>query len=87
MQAMDPIRRRVAGLYWACHELGKRILDSSAKASFRCESEQNLLVARHWVLHAREAVEATARGHLQDAYFDFDDIQYHFVVINRRVGE
>ena len=84
---MNPIRRRVAGLYWACHELGKRIMDSSAKASFRSESEQILLVASHWVLHAREAVETKVRGHLQDTYFDFDDIQYHFVVINRRLGE
>ncbi len=86
MQAINPDRSGVVEFYRAYHELSKRIMDESARVTFRLEGGQVLLLASHRVLHAREAFEATGRRHLQDAYFEHDNVRNHLVVLNRKAG-
>jgi gamma-butyrobetaine dioxygenase len=84
MQAIPPNRHGVARFYRAYHELCRRVTAASAKAVFRLEAGQILVVAGHRVLHAREAFEPTGRRHLQDAYFEYDNVRNHGVVLRRR---
>jgi len=49
------------------------------------EGGQILLVAGHRVLHARKEFVANAKRHLQDAYFEHDNIRNHLTVIHRRL--
>jgi gamma-butyrobetaine dioxygenase len=84
MQAIPPNRPGVADFYRAYHELCRRVTAASAKAVFRLEAGQILIVASHRVLHAREAFEPTGRRHLQDAYFEYDNVRNHLVVLRRR---
>ena len=86
MQAIPPNRPGVAAFYRAYHEICRRLTADSAKAVFRLEAGQILVVASHRVLHAREAFEPTGRRHLQDAYFEHDNVRNHLVVL-RRKGE
>ena len=44
-----------------------------------------MLVAGHRVLHARKEFVANANRHLQDAYFEHDNIRNHLNVIQRRL--
>ena len=84
MQAIPPNRPGVAAFYRAYHEICRRVTNASAKATFRLEAGQVLVVASHRVLHAREAFEPTGRRHLQDAYFEYDNVQNHLVVLRRK---
>jgi gamma-butyrobetaine dioxygenase len=74
MQAVDPFRPGVNDFYRAYHELCRRVTDESGKARFRLDGGDILVVAAHRVLHGREAFDATGRRHLQDAYFELDNI-------------
>lgn len=69
--------------YRAYHDLCCRITNPAGKSSFRLEGGHILIVAGHRVLHAREAFEATGRRHLQDGYFEHDNLRNHLVVLKR----
>ena len=85
MQPMNPARTGLSEFYRAYHEFSTRITSDQAKAIFRLEGRQILLVAGHRVLHARKAFSANANRHLQDAYFEHDNIRNHLTVIQRRL--
>lgn len=84
MQPMDPTRPGVADFYEAYHELSSRLADPSTHAVFRVEAGEVLVVAAHRVLHARKAFEPTGRRHLQDAYFEHDNVRNHLTVLAGR---
>ena len=52
-------------------------LTVGAQASFRLEGGQILLCAGHRVLHGRTALRSNGRRHLQDAYFEHDNVRNH----------
>ena len=83
MQPMDPTQPGLADFYLAYHEVSCRVMADSARARFRLNGGEILLVAGHRVLHAREAFEPTGRRHLQDAYFEHDNIRNHLAVLAR----
>lgn len=84
MQAINPNRPGVAKFYRAYHELCKRVTDPSVKVSFRLGAGEILVVASHRVLHGRNAFQASGRRHLQDAYFEFDNVRNHLVLLRRK---
>lgn len=57
---------------------------ADVKASFRLDGGDILIVAAHRVLHGREAFEAAGSRHLQDAYFELDNVRNHLVVLQRK---
>jgi alpha-ketoglutarate-dependent taurine dioxygenase len=85
MQPLSPVRTGLNEFYRAYHEFSTRITSDKAKAIFRLEGGQILLVAGHRVLHARKEFVANAKRHLQDAYFEHDNIRNHLTVIQRRL--
>jgi gamma-butyrobetaine dioxygenase len=86
MQMMDPTQTGIQDFYRAYHELCVRITDrdSAARSTFRLEGGQLLLVAAHRVLHAREAFQPLGKRHLQDAYFELDNIANKLVLLQRK---
>ena len=84
MQRIDPTRPGVADFYRAYHELFRRLTDDSAKATFGMRAGDILVVAGHRVLHGRRAFDARGVRHLQDAYFELDNVSNHLVVLSRR---
>ncbi len=86
MQMIDPNDRRAASFYRAYHELCRRITDPAVQVSFRLHGGEILIVAAHRVLHGRQAFEPGGRRHLQDAYFELDNVRNHLVVLRRKGG-
>lgn len=84
MQPMNPSRPGVVEFYEAYHELSRRLLDPEAQAVFRVEGGQVLVVSAHRVLHARKAFVPNGKRHLQDAYFEHDNLRNHLTVIRNR---
>ena len=84
MQRIDPTRPGVADFYRAYHELFRRLTADSAKATFRMRAGDILIVACHRVLHGRTGFDANGARHLQDAYFELDNVSNHLVVLSRR---
>lgn len=84
MQTMNPNDRRMADFYRAYHELCRRITDPAIHVTFRLQGGEILIVAAHRVLHGRRAFEAGGGRHLQDAYFEFDNVRNHLVVLRRK---
>lgn len=76
MQMMNPMQQGIKQFYRAYRELCVRIMhrQSDARATFRLQGGQLLLVAAHRVLHARESFQPVGARHLQDAYFELDNI-------------
>lgn len=76
MQMMNPMQPGIQQFYSAYRELCVRIMhrESAARSTFRLEGGQLLLVAAQRVLHARESFQPVAARHLQDAYFELDNI-------------
>jgi alpha-ketoglutarate-dependent taurine dioxygenase len=60
--------------------------DSPARATFRLNSGEVLLVAAHRVLHAREPFKPVGVRHLQDAYFELDNVVNKLRQLELRVG-
>lgn len=87
MQTMVPTAPRVAEFYRAFHELSRRIISPEAKVSFRLEGGHALVVAGHRVLHGRDAFQMKGRRHLQDAYYDHDNIRNKLVLLKRKMSE
>ena len=77
MQAISLSEPRLGDFYAAYHELSRRINAASAQVSFRLEGGQILLCAGHRVLHGRTALRSKGRRHLQDAYFEHDNVRNH----------
>lgn len=84
MQTIDPGDSRAAAFYDAYHELCRRLTGDDARATFRLDGGEILIVAAHRVLHGREAFEPTGRRHLQDAYFELDNVINHLYVLRHR---
>ena len=43
-----------------------------------------LIVAGHRVLHGREAIEPTGKRHLQNTYYEVDNVKNHLLVLKRK---
>ena len=85
-QQMQPVslsEPRLCDFYKAYHELSTRVNAEGAQASFRLEGGQILLIAGHRVLHGRTALRSHGRRHLQDAYFEHDNIRNHLTLLRR----
>ena len=83
MQAIDPMRAGVNDFYQAYHCLCCHMTDSDNHVKFRLEGGHILLVAAHRVLHAREAFVPSGKRHLQDAYFELDNIANKVITLNK----
>ena len=83
MQTMDPMKEGVKTFYQAYHEFCRRITDPTRRCTFRLEGGQILLVAAHRILHAREAFNPVGKRHLQDAYFELDNIANKLILLQR----
>ena len=75
MQAIPLSEPRLGEFYAAYHELSRRVNDPGAQVNFRLEGGQILLCAGHRVLHGRTALRSTGNRHLQDAYFEHDNVR------------
>jgi gamma-butyrobetaine dioxygenase len=86
MQMMSPLQSGIKEFYRAYHELCVRIADSKQdyRSTFRLQGGEIILVAAHRVLHARESFQPTAKRHLQDAYFELDNIANKLVLLKRQ---
>ena len=84
MQAIDPNDPHAHDFYNAYRELCVRITNPELQISFRLNGGEILVVAAHRVLHGRRAFEPVGRRHLQDAYFELDNVKNHLVVLRRR---
>ena len=83
MQAVPLSQPRVGDFYAAYHELSTRINADRARVSFRLAAGQILLLAGHRVLHGRTALRSNGRRHLQDAYFEHDNVRNHLTLLRR----
>ena len=64
----------LAAWYDAYRLLGKAISNPANHVTFRLDAGDTLIVNNHRVLHAREAFVPDGPRHLQDIYFDADDV-------------
>jgi gamma-butyrobetaine dioxygenase len=64
----------LAAWYDAYRLLGTAISDPENHVTFRLDAGDTLIVNNHRVLHAREAFVPDGPRHLQDIYFDADDV-------------
>ena len=67
----------LAAWYNAYRLLGATIADPANHVSFRLAAGDTLLVNGHRVLHARTAFQPDGQRHLQDVYFEMDDVFGH----------
>lgn len=84
MQAIDPNDPAAGRFYRAYHDLCRRVSDPRYRRIFRLGGGEILVVAAHRVLHGRQAFEANGRRHLQDAYFELDNVRNHLHVLRRK---
>jgi gamma-butyrobetaine dioxygenase len=79
-QLMQPLAfddTDLAAWYRAYRLLGAAIADPANHVSFRLSAGDTLFVNGYRVLHARTAYQPDGRRHLQDVYFEFDDVFGH----------
>jgi gamma-butyrobetaine dioxygenase len=79
-QLMQPLAFDDADLsswYHAYRLLGAAIADPANHLSFRLSAGDTLFVNGYRVLHARTAYQPDGRRHLQDVYFEVDDVFGH----------
>lgn len=75
MQPMSPFEPRVHEFYEAYHLLAKAVNDPGNQLVFPSTAGTMQFVHAHRVLHARRAFDGSSGArHLQDTYFDFDDV-------------
>ena len=77
MQTLPLSEPRVRDFYAAYHELSRRVNSPGSQVTFRLEGGQILLCDGHRVLHGRTALSSNGRRHLQDAYFEHDNVRNH----------
>ena len=86
-QLMQPLAfddTELAEWYRAYRLLGAAIADPANHVSFRLSAGDTLFVNGYRVLHARTAYQPDGPRHLQDVYFEFDDVFGHLA---RMTGE
>ena len=83
MKTIPLTEPRLAEYYAAYHELSTRVNDSGSQVSLRLEGGHILLIAAHRVLHGRTALGSVGRRHLQDAYFEHDNVRNHLNLLHR----
>ncbi|MAJ52440.1 MAG: hypothetical protein CBC39_00140 [Cellvibrionales bacterium TMED79] len=83
MQVMNPADPDTAGVYDAYYKLSRRLFSSDKVRRFRLEGGQILIVASHRVLHGREVIDDAGYRHLQDAYFEHDNVRNMLTVLAR----
>ncbi len=79
-QLMQPLAfddNELAAWYRAYRLLGAAIADPANHVSFRLSAGDTLFVNGYRVLHARTAYQPDGPRHLQDVYFEFDDVFGH----------
>jgi gamma-butyrobetaine dioxygenase len=74
----------LAAWYRAYRLLGSIVSDPANHVSFRLDAGDMLFVNNHRVLHSRTAFQPDGPRHLQDIYFDVDDV---FGQLDRMTGE
>ena len=80
MQMINPNLENVDLFYKAYHELCSRVNSDKYKSKFRLESGHILLVSAHRVLHGRQEFKPDGKRHLQDAYYEMDNIENNLVL-------
>ncbi|MDE2662596.1 MAG: TauD/TfdA family dioxygenase [Gemmatimonadota bacterium] len=83
MQAVPLSEPRLGEFYAAYHELSRRVNDAGARVTFRLEGGMILLCAGHRVLHGRTEMVSNGARHLQDAYFEHDNVRTHLRLLRR----
>ncbi|WP_420449813.1 TauD/TfdA family dioxygenase [Candidatus Palauibacter sp.] len=83
MQAIPLSEPRLGEFYGAYHELSRRVNDPAAQAQLRLEGGMILLCAGHRVLHGRTEMVSSGARHLQDAYFEHDNVRTHLRLLRR----
>jgi len=83
MQVMNPSDPDTAAFYDAYYKLSRRLFDTDKVRRFRLEGGQILIVASHRILHGREAIDDAGYRHLQDAYFEHDNVRNMLTVLAR----
>ena len=86
-QLMQPLTHDdpdLAAWYRAYRTLGSLIADPANHVAFRLNAGDSLFVNNHRVLHSRTAFVPDGPRHLQDIYFDVDDV---FGNLARMTGE
>ena len=86
MQMIDPRKKNLDLFYKAYHELCNRVNDQKYKSTFRLEAGNILLVSAHRVLHGREEFKPSGKRHLQDAYYELDNIENNLVLYKELRG-
>ncbi|HSB88016.1 MAG TPA: TauD/TfdA family dioxygenase [Ilumatobacteraceae bacterium] len=79
-QLMQPLAfddAELADWYRAYRSLGTAIADPANQVSFRLSAGDTLFVNGYRVLHARSAYQPDGARHLQDVYFEMDDVFGH----------
>ena len=74
----------LAAWYRAYRLLGSIVSDPANRVSFRLNAGEMLFVNNHRVMHARSEYTPDGPRHLQDIYFDVDDV---FGQLDRMTGE
>jgi len=75
MQPMSPLDPDVEDFYEAYHLLARAVNDPANQIEFTAHAGTMQFVHGHRILHARRAFDGTSGArHLQDTYFDFDDV-------------
>ncbi|MEP7114500.1 MAG: TauD/TfdA family dioxygenase [Ilumatobacteraceae bacterium] len=83
-QLMQPLAfddTELAAWYSAYRLLGAAIADPANHVSFRLSAGDTLFVNGYRVLHARTAYQPDGPRHLQDVYFEFDDVHSHLATM------
>ena len=86
MQMIDPQTHNLELFYSAYHELCNRINGEKYKSKFRLESGHILLVSGHRVLHGRCEFQPNGKRHLQDAYYEMDNVENNLVLYKNQRG-
>ena len=86
VQTVNPKQRNVAEFYLAYHDLYRRITDPINHCKCRLHAGEILLLSAHRVLHGREAFFPNAVRHLQDAYFELDNIINKYFIMTEKIG-
>jgi gamma-butyrobetaine dioxygenase len=84
-QLMQPLAfddTELAAWYSAYRLLGAAIADPANHVSFRLSAGDTLFVNGYRVLHARTAYQPAGPRHLQDVYFEFDDVHSHLATMS-----
>ena len=83
MQAIPLSEPRLGEFYAAYHELSTRVNAAAAQASHRLRGGEILVLASHRVLHGRSALRSRGKRHLQDAYFEHDNVRNRLTLLRR----